>query len=136
MKGMSDEFARLLRFGIVGLAAFLVYSGAMLAVTETNIGDQVVGAFVGFIFGTTISFIGNSLYVFRAGVNAGGAVRFWIVTLVGLGLNLIIAYWLEKFGLRPLGTAVIIFATVPMLNYAGHRIWTFRDSTLDSQRSL
>jgi putative flippase GtrA len=127
---MSDEFARLFRFGIVGLAAFLVYSGAMLAITEANVGGQVGGAFVGFVLGTTVSYLGNSLYVFRAGLNPVGAVRFWIVTLIGLGFNLIIAYGLEKFGLRPLWTAIIIFATVPVLNYIGHRIWTFRDATL------
>jgi putative flippase GtrA len=108
----------------------------MLAITETKLGGQVLGAFVGFILGTSVSYVGNSLFVFRARLSSKGATRFWIVTLIGLGFNLTIAYWLERFGVRPLWTAIAIFATVPLLNYLGHRIWTFRDLTPETQHNV
>jgi putative flippase GtrA len=121
------EFGRLFRFGLAGCAAFAAYSAAMWVVTSWAELGQVPGAFLGFLVGTSISYIGNSRWVFEKKPTARNVVTFWIVTLFGLAANLVLAYLLERLAFRRFSTVVVIFATVPVLNYIGHRFWTFRE---------
>lgn len=123
---MDTEFRRLRGFGVTGGVAFLVYWSAMYFTTAAGGMSQVAGAFAGFFLGTIASYIGNSVFVFKVKPRASNAIVFWLVNMVGLVINLIIAYALERLSFRPLETVIIIFITVPFLNYIGHRFWTFR----------
>jgi len=74
--------------------------------------------------------------VFEKKPTARNVVTFWIVTLFGLVLNLILAYFLERLAFHPFSTVLIIFVTVPIVNYTGHRFWTFRESPATAERGL
>src|SRR5258706_7835613 len=104
----AAELGRLFWFGLTGCAAFAAYSAAMWVVTSWAGLGQVPGAFVGFIVGTSISYIGNSSWVFEKRPTARNVVTFWIVTLFGLAANLILAYLLERLAFRPFSTVLII----------------------------
>lgn len=122
------ELERIAKFIFVGLIAFLVYSCCMLLFTRVLGESQILGAFFGFILGTSVSYIGNRRYVFQTAASGRVAVKFWAVTTVGLGVNLFLAFVLERLGVYPLFTAFLIFLTVPFLNYVAHRLWTFRSA--------
>jgi putative flippase GtrA len=125
---IGPELTRILRFGLVGGVAFVTYAGVMEVAVNHFGTNQVIGAFAGFVVGTIFSYIGNSLFSFRVRPTASNSMKFWIVTLVGLGLNLAIAFLFGRLGAPPLLTALTIFTAVPALNYLGHRFWSFRDS--------
>ena len=108
----------------------------MLLVTRVLGENQILGAFFGFILGTSVSYIGNRRYVFQTAAARGVAVKFWAVTTTGLGVNLFLAFVLERLGVHPLLTAFLIFVTVPFLNYAAHRFWTFRSAARAYDLSL
>jgi putative flippase GtrA len=124
----SAEIVRIARFAAVGGVAFVSYYGCMVATIGLTNSGQGVAAGAGFIAGTIVSYIGNSLVVFRARPTAGNMLRFWVVTCAGFVLNILIASVLEKLGFRPFFTALLIFLTVPVLNYLGHRFWSFREA--------
>jgi putative flippase GtrA len=132
----TAEFRRLFWFGVTGVAAFTAYSAAMWLVTSWGGLGQVPGAFVGFIVGTIVSYIGNLSLVFEKKPAVRNVVTFWIVTLFGLVVNLILAYLLERLAFRPFSTVLIIFVTVPIFNYIGHRFWTFREPPVTAERGL
>jgi hypothetical protein len=93
---------------------------------------RIVEAFLGFTMGSTVSHVGNSIRVFDRTPTTRNAVAFWIVTLVGLVINVVFAYVMERLGFRSFGAALTIFAIVPILNYFrhhcfGHRFRTFQD---------
>lgn len=123
--GISPEYTRLLRFGVVGACALAVYSAALWIAVHGFGRGQVSGALVGFVLATLVSYLGNSRFVFRSRPTRANAARFGIVTLAGLGLNLGSAFLLERLGSPVLLTALIIFLTVPVFNYLCHRAWTF-----------
>lgn len=123
----SSELSRLATFGVVGFVAFLVYLGLIAAVVETG-GSPIVGAGLGFVGGTIVSFFGNCRFVFKAAPTALAGRRFFITTLIGLGLNIGLAWLLTEIGLNYLEMTVIIFVVVPAFNYLGHRFWTFAES--------
>jgi putative flippase GtrA len=130
----SHEIARVARFVVVGGVAFASYYGCMVATIRFTNSSQAVGAGAGFIVGTIVSYIGNSLLVFQARPTAGNLSRFWVVTLAGFVLNICIASVLERLGFSPFFTALLIFLTVPILNYLGHRFWSFRNVDLKQVR--
>jgi putative flippase GtrA len=136
LNSASAEVRRLFWFGVTGIAAFTAYSAAMWVITSWGGLGQVPGAFVGFIVGTIVSYIGNLRLVFEKKPAVRNAVTFWIVTLFGLVVNVTLAYLLERLAFRPLSTVVIIFVTVPIFNYIGHRLWTFREPLATAERDL
>jgi hypothetical protein len=77
---------------------------------------------------------------FELGVPEEPTVRnvviFWIVTLFGLMLNLILAYSLERLAFRPFSTILVIFVTVPILNYIGNCFWTFWEPPATAEGGL
>ena len=130
----SHEIARVARFVVVGGVAFASYYGCMVATISFTNSSQAVGAGAGFIVGTIVSYIGNSLLVFQARPTSGNLFRFWVVTLAGFVLNICIASILERLGFSPFFTALLIFLTVPVLNYLGHRFWSFRNVDIEQVR--
>ncbi len=121
---VSGELRRLAAFGLVGVAAFLVYLGLVAAIVETG-GSAVIGAIIGFAGGTAVSFAGNCRFVFKASPTAVAGRRFLITTLIGFALNIGLAALLTQLGVNYIAMTLIIFMLVPGLNYLGHRFWTF-----------
>ncbi len=130
----SSETIRVARFVVVGGVAFASYYGCMIATISLTHSSQAVGAGAGFIVGTIVSYVGNSLLVFQARQTTGNLFRFWVVTFAGFVLNICIAAVLERFGFSAFFTALLIFLTVPILNYLGHRFWSFRNVDLKQVR--
>lgn len=128
----SNELSRLAAFGIVGFAAFLVYLALVAAVVETG-GSPIIGAIFGFAGGTIVSFFGNCRFVFKAAPTALAGRRFFITTLIGLGLNIALAWLLTGLGVNYVAMTVIIFVVVPGFNYLGHRFWTFAGAKAPSR---
>ena len=122
---VSSEITRITRFAVVGAGAFASYITVMTIAMDRFGADQVAGVFSGFIAGTFVSYFGNTLFSFGVRPTASNSVKFWIVTLVGLGLNLLLAFVCQHLGVPPLATALSIFIIVPVLNYLGHRFWTY-----------
>jgi putative flippase GtrA len=120
----KSELRTLLRFGVTGFISFLAYTCGMYLMILAGL-DQVVGAVCGFVLGVIVSYSGNTLWVFRTKPTTQNMAKFSIVTIAGLIVNMCMAYMLERMHVRPIMTVIIIFATVPFLNYLGHRIWTF-----------
>jgi len=122
----KSELRTLLRFGVTGFVAFLAYTAGMYLMILAGL-DQVVGAVCGFVLGVIVSYSGNTLWVFRTKPTTQNMTKFSIVTIAGLIANMCMAYMLERMHIRPIVTVIVIFATVPFLNYLGHRIWTFQN---------
>jgi putative flippase GtrA len=124
--GVSRETARqLIRFVLVGLVAAVVYVAIMALVIDGLGGPVLLGAFLAFVVGTAVSFIGNALWSFGARPTAGKAVWFFAINTTGLCLNMLIAWGLERMGVHYLLIALTVLIVVPMFNFAGHRLITF-----------
>ncbi len=53
-------------------------------------------------------------------------MRFTAVVLVGMALNQTIAYILDRLGAHYLLIALAVFLIVPLINFVGHSLFTYR----------
>ena len=121
--GLGAETARqLIRFVLVGLVAAVVYVAIMALVIDGFGGPVLLGAFLAFVVGTAVSFLGNALWSFCAGRRQK-------------------AMWFRHQHHRPLPQHAIAWLlggagcislirspcpiVVPIFNFAGHRLITF-----------
>ena len=124
--GMAPDLARqLIRFGVVGLGATAAYVGVMALMVDLLGRSILLGAFCAFVVATAVSYVGNALWSFGGALTASTAIKFWLITTIGLCLNLAIAWVLERMGAHYLVVSLVIVIVVPLFNFIGHRLVTF-----------
>jgi putative flippase GtrA len=124
--GLSAETARqLIRFFAVGGGAAATYVAVMAIVVDGFGGRVLLGAFLAFLIATLVSFVGNALWSFGARLTPAKAAMFFAVNTVGLCLNMLIAWLLERAGVHYLLISLTVLVVVPLFNFAGHRLITF-----------
>ena len=127
--GLPADLARqIVRFYVVGSFAAITYV-AVMAIVVDGLGGRVLwGAFFAFVLATAVSFVGNALWSFGARLTAAKAAVFFSINTVGMGLNLLIAWLLERAGVHYLLISLTVLIVVPLFNFAGHRLITFARS--------
>lgn len=123
---MSELAAQALRFGVVGIAASGTHYATYLGLVGGAGLAPVPATVIGFCLGTLVSYALNARFTFAARASAGSFARFWLVTLVGGGVNTALVWLSGLVGLHfAIGglAAIVVGAAV---NFAGHRWWTFR----------
>lgn len=124
--GLSADLARqLIQFFMVGGLAAITYVAVMAVVVDGFGGRVLLGAFLAFVIATLVSFIGNALWSFGSRLTPTKAAMFFAVNTVGLGLNMLIAWLLERAGVHYLLISLTVLLVVPLFNFAGHRLITF-----------
>lgn len=124
--GVSAATAtQLIRFFLVGLVGAAVYVVVMAIVIDGCGGAVLLGAFLAFVLGTAVSFLGNALWSFGARLTAAKAAMFFTINTIGLSLNMLIAWRLEVAGVHYLLICLVVLIVVPVFNFAGHRLFTF-----------
>ena len=127
--GLSGETAtQLIRFVLVGLVAAVVYVAVMALVIDGLGGRVLWAAFLAFVLGTAVSFVGNAIWSFGARPTVGRAAWFFAINTTGLCLNMLIAWAMERAGVHYLLISLTVLIVVPMFNFAGHRLITFARS--------
>ena len=103
-----------------GLLSF-PHEGVTLAIDFRNSREA-------FVIATAVSFVGNALWSFGARPTPGKAAWFFAINTIGLFLNMLIAWILERAHAHHLLIALTVLVVVPMFNFAGHRLFTFSRS--------
>ena len=123
-----------IKFGIVGIICTFIdwgvfYSIKFLTGWELQYLKQIIKGF-SFVVSATTSYIFNRTWTFRSEDRAIAkqAAKFFMVALVGLGLNNLIFYlvtgifsWRDLFGLI-IATGVVLF-----WNFTANKIWVFKN---------
>lgn len=111
----------------VGIVSSLVYLATMSAAVELFGLSVPVAALLAFLTGTAVSYAGNTWLTFQAKSDAGTLTRFLIVVGIGMGLNQIIAYGLDRLGAHYLAIWLTVFIVIPAINFVGHSLFTYRE---------
>ena len=119
------ELGAIVRFGLVGIAATLVYLLVSLVLLDLEIAPRPTNL-VAFAAGTIASYLGHYFFTYRADdshLKLGG--RFAAVT-AGLALLCValhqLALWL---GAGPRGAALVVTLAYPPLSFALNHFWAF-----------
>ncbi|MFN5511944.1 MAG: GtrA family protein [Burkholderiales bacterium] len=126
---LRAEGKRLLRFGLVGLAATAVHL-AVLAALIRWCGWAVLWAnSLAFCAAFLMSFSGNYRWTFRARIDRAIALRRFLITSVaGFGLNTaVLAFMVHGMSMPALPSGMVAALLMPVFAYVASRVWVFRD---------
>ena len=129
-KNLIDKKISLKRislFFIIGCFVTLTYYSIMSFCIEIFSIAVFWSSFFAFVGGTIISYIGNTLFTFKQKMRKNTAYKFLIITLIGLLLNQTIALILNWFNLHYFYIIITVFIIIPIFNYIGHTIYTYKD---------
>jgi putative flippase GtrA len=122
------NWVELVKFSAVGASGYVV-NLAVYATLVKGLGvHYILAALLAFCVAVTNNFLWNRHWTFRATEGHMGfqAARFFTVSVVALGLNLIVLEALVNFGdvEKVLAQAIAILAATP-LNFIGNKLWSF-----------
>jgi putative flippase GtrA len=128
MSGASPVLQRVVRYGLAGLLATVLYFLAAVTLVEWAHAPPVVAAVLATIIVMATSYIVNRLWVFETTrAHASSVPRFVAASLVSIGLNASIMYLtVHVLGWQYVTGLVLTTAVVPPVNFAMNYLWAFR----------
>jgi putative flippase GtrA len=121
------NWIQLFQFGVVGLSGYFVN----LAVFALMVGPvdlhYIPSAVVAFCVAVTNNFWWNRHWTFDARHGHAGfqAARFFTVSVVALGVNLIALELLVRGGMSDLPAQALAIGIATPVNFIGNKLWTF-----------
>ena len=118
------ELARILRFGIVGLASTALYMG--LFALFLRLMQPVPASVLSYVISAVANFVVQSRFTCRAPLHAAGAVRFICMHLFCMGVNSGLL-WIATSPLRlpPIPSQLVITLFVAGLSYLISKYWVY-----------
>jgi putative flippase GtrA len=129
MVDLMQEIRRLIRFGMVGVLATVVYYGLLWTMVEIFSISILVATSVAFIFVTIENYILHYTWTFQStNAHAKAFPRFLLMNIGGFGIN-----WLMMFagvvvaGFNYLWVQALAIIIVVAWNLALSHFWIFRE---------
>jgi dolichol-phosphate mannosyltransferase len=123
------NWLQLIRFAIVGASGYAVNLILYALLVKVLGVEYLVAETVAWIVSAGNNFVWNRHWTFKArdGQLHAQAARFFVVTLVALGFNLIVLRVLvESAGMDKVVAEVLALAASTPLNFLGNKLWSFR----------
>lgn len=130
MRLFGDEnFVQVMRFGIVGVAATMVHMSAAFTLFYIAFIPAVLANALAFLVAWCVSYTGQVGWTFkgRGGGHHKSAPKFFVVSLLGFMLNLIIVWVMADIMKVPFYVAVLsVVVSVPILTFVLSKYWVFK----------
>lgn len=123
---VAHHLGRLGRFALTGLGSTLLHVLVALALIDGLLTPPPSANCVAFCLATAFSYVVNTRWSFNTRLHKTNLFRYLIVSLVGLGLSISLAWVAELAGWPPLGGIALVVCVVPVAGFAMHNFWTYR----------
>jgi dolichol-phosphate mannosyltransferase len=122
-----DNWVQLVQFGAVGLSGYFVNLAVFAALTAGLDLHHILAAIGAFCVAVTNNFWWNRHWTFDAKHGHAGfqAARFFAVSVLALGINLVALEALIRSGVSELPAQAIAVAFAMPFNFIGNKMWTF-----------
>ena len=123
-----ENWVQLFKFGVVGGSGYVVNLLVFALLTEAFGLHHIIAAVLSFCVAVSNNFLLNRHWTFRATEAHAGfqAMRFFTVSLLALGVNLVFLYLLVDVAAAPeLPSQAIAVAGAMPFNFLGNKLWTF-----------
>ena len=126
--GRRANWFQLTRFAIVGASGYVVNLGVYTLLVKGVELHYLLAAVCSFLVAVTNNYTWNRLWTFRGqrGHVAYQGLRFFVVSTVALGANLLVLATLVQLGLGKVPAQAIAIVLVTPLNFVGNKLWSFR----------
>lgn len=122
------NWLQLFKFGLVGLSGYVLNIFVFAVLAEVAGIHHIAAAVGAFCIAVLNNFWWNRHWTFRARAGHAGfqAARFFAVSIVALGINLVVLELLvSTVGLAEVAAQAIAVAIAMPVNFIGNKLWTF-----------
>jgi putative flippase GtrA len=125
----AENWVQLLQFGVVGASGYVVNLLVFAVLVGPFDVHHLVAAVLAFCVAVTNNFWWNRHWTFDAKHGHAGfqAVRFFTVSALALGINLVALELLVRGGMNDLPAQAIAVAIAMPFNFVGNKLWTFAE---------
>ena len=131
-----DNWVQLIKFGAVGFSGYVV-NLVVFALMVEGVGiNYRPAAVIAFCVAVTNNFIWNRSWTFKARDGHAGfqAARFFVVSLIALGFNLLVLELLvSALDMAEIPAQAIAILVATPLNFIGNKLWSFRDRSAETE---
>jgi putative flippase GtrA len=121
------NWEQLVKFCVVGATGYLVNLGVFSLLVLVLGVHYLPAAFCSFLVAVTNNYTWNRIWTFRAqrGHVAYQGMRFFVVSTLALGANLLVLHLLVTVGLSEVLAQAIAIVLVTPINFVGNKLWSF-----------
>lgn len=121
------NWVQLAKFLVVGASGYVVNLAVFTALVSALDVHYAVAAVCSFLVAVTNNYAWNRLWTFRGqrGRIAYQGMRFFVVSTLALGANLVVLHLLVLAGLGEVPAQAIAIVVVTPFNFVGNKIWSF-----------
>jgi putative flippase GtrA len=123
-----ENWVQLFKFGVVGATGYAINLTVFALMNQALGVHHILAAVAAFCVAVTNNFLWNRHWTFEASEGHAGfqAARFFTVSVLALGVNLILLYLLvDVAGAPELPSQALAVAGAMPLNFIGNKMWTF-----------
>ena len=126
--GRSENWIELLKFSVVGLSGYIVNLAVYVALLKAAGLHYLPAAVCSFVVAVTNNYLWNRLWTFRSsrGHVYRQGMRFLVVSLAALGLNLAILRVLVGLGTDKILAQAVAIVLVTPFSFSANKLWSFR----------
>jgi putative flippase GtrA len=122
------NWMQLFKFGVVGASGYVINLVVFALLTQAASVHHIAAAVLAFCVAVTNNFLLNRYWTFEATEGHAGfqAARFFTVSLLALGVNLVVLELLvSAVGLSDIPSQALAVAIATPVNFVGNKLWTF-----------
>lgn len=124
---MQKLFSQILKFGVVGILAFLIDYGVLILLTECFHVHYLISALISFTVSVIFNYLASMKYVFKGKEGMSRSrefVIFLILSIIGLGLNELFMWLLvDKFTVHYMLSKIFVTAIVMVWNFITRKLF-------------
>jgi putative flippase GtrA len=126
--GRSENWIELLKFSVVGLSGYIVNLAVYVSLLKAAGLHYLPAAVCSFVVAVTNNYLWNRLWTFRSsrGHVYYQGMRFLVVSLAALGLNLAILRVLVGLGTDKILAQAVAIVLVTPFSFSANKLWSFR----------
>jgi putative flippase GtrA len=132
---LGVEAGRILRFGLIGICATLVYAlTAAMAIEILSI-SPIPSSILGQAVSAVVSYLGHSIFTFRVKTDHRAFLwRFMIIAGLTLATNVTVTWLLtDILRLSHRVMIAVVSILIPTINYVCNRFWVFKPGLAAAQ---
>ena len=122
------NWVQLGKFALVGGSGYVINLGVFTLLADRLAVAHTIAAVLAFVVAVVNNFLWNRYWTFRPDAGPAGfqAIRFFVVSIASLGLNLAVLELLWRAGTTtPILAQAIAVAVATPFNFLGNKLWTF-----------
>src|SRR5918999_4963083 len=126
--GRWHNWVQLAKFCTVGATGYVVNLAVYTLLLNGVDAHYLLAATGSFLVAVTSNYTWNRLWTFRGERGHVGyqGLRFFVVSTIALGANLLVLYLLVHSGVGKVIAQAIAIVLVTPLNFVGNKLWSFR----------